>query len=304
MALAIHHLLSAIRLYLCYTHHCKRTNHQTNRYRMFLFPNYLILLKGAGDLGTGIAWRLRKAGFPLVFTELPLPLVVRRTVAFASAMYDGSIAVEGVTAWRAENFGEAKKLLDDGIIPVLADPETRAREFFKPRILIDAVMAKRNTGTRITDAPFVIALGPGFTPNVDCHAVIETNRGHNLGRVYWTHPAEPNTHTPGEIGGESDKRVLRAPKDGKIKEIKRLGDAVMRGEVIARVGEADVVAPFDGVLRGLMHDELTVRVGMKIGDVDPRARREHCFTISDKSLAVGGGVVEAVLTWLGMQSQK
>jgi len=271
---------------------------------MALFSHHLILLKGAGDLGTGVAWRLHKAGFPVIITELAQPLVVRRTVAFASAMYDGEIAVEGVTAWRAENFDDAKKLLDDGIIPVLADPETRARDYFKPSILIDAIMAKQNTGTHLSDAPFVLALGPGFTPNIDCHAVVETNRGHNLGRVYWTRAAEPNTHTPGEIGGESDKRVLRAPTNGEIREIKRLGDSVIRGEVIARVGDADVIAPFDGVLRGMARAGLKVRTGMKIGDVDPRARREHCFTISDKSLAVGGGALEAVLTWLGTQPQK
>lgn len=270
---------------------------------MFLFPNTLVLLKGAGDLGTGVAWRLHKAGFPIIITELAQPLVVRRTVAFASAMYDGEIAVEGVTAWRAENFDDAKKLLDDGIIPVLADPETSARECFKPKVVIDSVMAKQNTGTRMTDAPFVVALGPGFTPNVDCHAVIETIRGHNLGRVYWTRAAEPNTHTPGEIGGESQKRVLRAPKDGQIECVRKIGDSVVVGDLVARVDDADVIAQLDGVLRGLAHDGLAVRRAVKIGDVDPRARREHCFTISDKSLAVGGGLLEAILSWLGMQSQ-
>ena len=264
---------------------------------MFLFPNHLILLKGAGDLGTGVAWRLHKAGFPLVITELAQPLVVRRTVAFASAIYDGEIAVEGVTAWRAdaERFDDAKKLMDDGIIPVLVDPETHAREFFQPRILIDAVMAKQNTGTRINDAPLVVALGPGFTPNADCHAVIETSRGHNLGRAYWNRPAEPNTHTPGEIGGESYKRVLRAPCDGEIKGIKRIGDSVTRGEKIALVDGGEVIAQLDGVLRGLVHDGLLVHAGMKIGDVDPRGDATYCRTISDKARAIGGSVLEAIL---------
>jgi xanthine dehydrogenase accessory factor len=272
---------------------------------MFLFPNTLILLKGAGDLGTGVAWRLHKAGFPVVITELAQPLVVRRTVAFASAVYDGEIAVEGVTAWRAESFDDARRLLNDGIIPVLVDPEARARdaERFAPQVLIDAVMAKRNTGTRRTDAPFVLALGPGFTPGVDCHAVIETQRGHNLGRVWWDRAAEPNSGVPGEIAGESAGRVLRAPCDGEVRAVRKIGDSVIAGEALARVGNGEVCASISGVLRGLAHDGLVVRAGAKIGDVDPRAKREHCFTISDKSLAIGGGALEAVLAWLNARTQ-
>ncbi len=272
---------------------------------MFLFPNTLVLLKGAGDLGTGVAWRLHKAGFPVVITELAQPLVVRRTVAFASAVYDGETAVEGVTAWRAESFDDARRLLNDGIIPVLVDPEARARdaERFAPQVLIDAVMAKRNTGTRRTDAPFVLALGPGFTPGVDCHAVIETQRGHNLGRVLWDHAAAPNSGAPGEIAGKGAERVLRAPCTGDVRAIRKIGDSVITGEVIARVGAGVVRAPFDGVLRGLMHDGLVVQAGAKIGDVDARATRENCFTISDKSLAVGGGALEAVLSWMSTPKQ-
>lgn len=262
------------------------------------FRETLILLKGAGDLGTGVAYRLHRAGFPVAITELAQPLVVRRTVAFASAVYDDAITVENVTARRAKSFDDARRLLADGIIPVLVDPETRAREFFKPQVLIDAIMAKRNTGTRIDDAPLVIALGPGFTPGIDCHAVIETNRGHNLGRVWRARPAEANTSVPGEIGGKGSERVLRAPNDGNIESVKKIGDWVIAGGVVAHVGDAIVRAPFDGILRGLVHDGLRVKAGMKIGDVDPRAEREHCFTISDKALAIGGGVLEAVLAWL------
>ena len=260
-----------------------------------------ILVKGAGDLGTGVAWRLHKAGLPVIITELAQPLVVRRTVAFASAVYEGEIAVEGVTAWRTESFQDARRLLEEGIMPVLIDPETHAREFFKPQVLIDAVMAKRNTGTHLTDAPLVLALGPGFTPTVDCHAVIETQRGHNLGRVWWNRAAEPNSGTPGEIGGKSTERVLRAPAAGELRAIRGIGDTVSAQEVIARVGNSEVRASIDGILRGLVHDGLVVRAGAKIGDVDPRAKREHCFTISDKSLAIGGGVLEAVLSWLDSQ---
>lgn len=271
---------------------------------MYLFPNALVLIKGGGDLGTGVAWRLHKAGFPVVITELAQPLVVRRTVAFASAVFDGEIAVEGVTAWRVDSSAdwrrETQQLLDDEMVPVRVDPEGKTRAVLKPKILIDAVMAKRNTGTRLYDAPFVMALGPGFTPNIDCHCVIETQRGHNLGRVLWSHPAEPNTGVPGEIGGKSAERVLRAPADGILESVKKIGDTVQRDAVIANVNKIQVRAPFDGVLRGLVHDGLFVSQGLKIGDVDPRATREHCFTISDKALAIGGGALEAALEWMNI----
>lgn len=272
--------------------------------RVYLFPDVPVLVKGGGDLGTGVAWRLFKSGFPVLITELARPLVVRRTVAFASAIYDGDTAVEGVTAWRAENLWQARELLADEMIPVLVDPECRCRTEYAPRILIDAIMAKRNTGTQLTDAPLVIALGPGFTPNVDAHCVLETARGHNLGRVRWDVPAEPNTGIPGDIGGKRGERVLRAPRDGAVTGRRRIGDPVRTGDVVAEVGGASVCAPFDGVLRGLVHDGLFVRTGTKLGDVDPRAERAHCFTISDKALALGGGALEAVLEWMKTQRRE
>lgn len=271
---------------------------------MSLFPSTLVLIKGGGDLGTGTAWRLHRAGFPIVVTERERPLVVRRTVSFASAVFEGEIAVEGVTARRVYGAGDAVRLVDDGIVPVLVDPHCGSRVALKPVVLIDAIMAKRNTGTAISDAPFVVALGPGFRPGVDCHCVVETQRGHKLGRVLWSSPAEPNSGVPGEIGNKGAERVLRAPSDGTLIGVKCIGDKVSAGEVIARVdgiqgaaGKA-VIAPFDGIVRGLAHDGLQVREGMKIGDVDPRAQREHCFTISDKALAVGGGALQAILEWL------
>lgn len=270
---------------------------------MVLISDIRILIKGAGDLGTGVAWRLHKAGFPVLVTELEQPLVVRRTVAFASAMFDGEITVQGITARRAESFDDARRLLDSSIVPLLIDPETRARTLLKPTVLIDAVMAKKNVGTHIADAPLVIALGPGFTPNIDCHAVIETNRGHNLGRVLWDCAAEPNTGVPGEIGGKGAERVLRASAEGRVSSVARIGDSVKQGQLIAHIGDSEVLAPFDGVLRGLVHDGLLVKAGMKIGDVDPRAKREHCFTISDKALAIGGGVLEAILSWMRAVNQ-
>jgi xanthine dehydrogenase accessory factor len=265
---------------------------------MHLFPDILVLIRGGGDLGSGVAWRLYRSGFPVIITELAQPLVVRRSVSFASAVYDGSCAVEGVTAWKAQDVLEARELIDAGIIPIIVDPDYRVARELSPQVVIDATMAKRNLGTTIRDAPFVIALGPGFTPKVDCHCVIETLRGHNLGRLLWDSPAAPNTGIPGEIGGKTGDRVLKAGQDGIIQAVKRIGDTVRKGEVIASIDGKNVVSPFDGILRGLVHDGLAVRAGTKIGDVDPRAEREHCFTISDKALAVGGGALEAILSWL------
>jgi xanthine dehydrogenase accessory factor len=271
---------------------------------MLLFPDILVIIKGGGDLGTGVAWRLHRAGFPVLVTELAQPLVVRRTVSFASAIYDESTAVEGVTAWKAKDATEARELIGDGIIPVLVDPECHTAREMNPQVLVDATVAKRNLGTRITDAALVIALGPGFTPKVDCHCVIETQRGHHLGRVLRDSPAAPNTGVPGEIGGKSRDRVLRAGQDGTLHALKKIGDIVKEGQVIAQVDGRNVLTPFDGILRGLVHDGLAVRAGMKIGDVDPRADREHCFTISDKALAIGGGVLEAILSWLQISESR
>ncbi len=259
------------------------------------FEGALILIKGAGDLASGVAYRLHRAGFPLVMTELPEPLVVRRAAAFAEAVYSAQTNVEGLVARKAANVAEALALARQGMIPVLVDPTTTCLGALAPLVLVDAIMAKRNTGTRITDAPLVVALGPGFVAGVDCHAVIETNRGHWLGRVYWNGSAEPDTGIAAPVVGYTAERVLRAPCDGPIETFCQIGDAVRQGQFVAAVAGQGVAAPFDGVVRGLIHPGLMVRAGLKIGDVDPRAQREHCFTISDKSLAVGGGVLEAVL---------
>lgn len=266
---------------------------------LYHFP--LVLIKGAGDLASGVALRLHRAGFPVAMTETERPLAVRRRVTFAQAVFDGACPVEEVTA-RLCTAEEAPGVLAGGAIPVLVDPQTHSLVQLRPYALVDAVMAKRNTGTRREDAPLVVALGPGFTAGIDCHAVIETNRGHNLGRVLWNGSAEPDTGTPGEVPGVGGKpsRVLRAPLAGQVEPHAEIGDHVRGGARLAVVhapdgARAEVLAPFDGVLRGLIHRSVPVEAGMKIGDVDPRAAREHCFTVSDKSLAIGGGVLEAVL---------
>jgi len=267
------------------------------------FPHALIVIKGAGDLATGVAYRLHQAGFPLVMTELPQPLVVRRAVAFAEAVYAGWTRVEGVVARRVADPTEALEVALQGEIPVLVDAEAACLRTLAPLVLVDAIMAKRNTGTRITDAPLVIALGPGFVAGRDCHAVVETNRGHWLGRVYWSGSAQADTGKPAPVAGYGADRVLRAPCEGIVETFCQIGDRVRQGQRVAAVAGQEVVAPFDGVVRGLIHAGLSVWAGLKIGDIDPRAQREHCFTLSDKSLAVGGGVLEAVLASPGVRAR-
>ena len=261
-----------------------------------MFSDFSILIRGAGDLASGVAWRLHQCGFPVVMTELAEPLVVRRTVAFAEAVFTGETFVQGPLARRAADVSAARGLLAAGVIPVLVDPAVACRRDLQPTVVVDAIMAKANVGTHIDDAPLVIALGPGFTAGRDCHAVIETNRGHDLGRVLWQGPAEPDTKTPGEVGGYRGARVLRAPADGRVHAHVHIGERLHEGQVIAHVNSAPIVAPFDGVLRGIVHPSVAVHTGMKIGDLDARAQRRYCFTISDKSLAIAGGVLEAILT--------
>ncbi|RLT41896.1 MAG: EF2563 family selenium-dependent molybdenum hydroxylase system protein [Chloroflexi bacterium] len=268
------------------------------------FSDTLVLIKGGGDLATGAAWRLHRCGFPVVMTELARPLAVRRAVAFAQAVFDGEHTVEGVTA-RLTALEDVPGVLAAHEIPVLVDTNTDCLRAIAPVVLVDARVAKRNIDTSIHDAPLVLALGPGYTAGVDCHAVIETNRSHNLGRVLWQGRAEADTGDPGPLPGvlNDSSRVLRAGVSGRFISFARIGDRLPAGEtigVIRRPGgeEAPVLAPFTGVVRGLIHESTPVNTGMKIGDMDPRIQAEHAFTISDKSLAIGGGVLEAILTWV------
>lgn len=255
----------------------------------------LILIRGAGDLASGIALRLRRAGFRVVMTEIAAPTTIRRTVAFSQAVFDGEAVVEGVTARLAAGPEEVPELLERGVLPVLVDPEARCRERLRPDALVDAILAKRNLGTRITDAPVVIGVGPGFTAGLDCHAAVETMRGHSLGRVLYEGSPLPNTDLPGLIGGFAGERVLRAPADGSFRESLRIGDRVRAGDVAGWVGDAPMRCTLDGVLRGLLASGIRVHKGMKAGDVDPRNDPSYCLTASDKALAIGGGVLEAIL---------
>ncbi len=262
----------------------------------------LVVIRGAGDIATGIALRLFRARIQVVMTDLECPTAIRRTVCFSQAIPDGETAVEDVTAKRVETPAQVLALLEQRIVPVLADPEGHCISTLKPDGVVDAILAKENLGTRITDARVVIGVGPGFTVGEDCHAVVETMRGHYLGRVFYTGSAQPNTGIPGLIGGFAGERVLRAPADGVFHPLRRIGDQVKEGETAATVDGQPMVCTLTGILRGILPEGTPVYKGMKTGDIDPRCKLEHCCCASDKALAVGGGVLEALLA-LGGQSK-
>ena len=255
----------------------------------------LVIIRGAGDLATGIALRLKRAHISVIMTDIPAPTAIRRTVAFSQAIVLGETKVEDVTARRAETPAEALGLLKEDVIPVLPDPEGACIPILRPDALVDAILAKRNLGTKISDAPVVIGVGPGFTAGVDCHAVVETMRGHTLGRALYTGSPLPNTGIPGLIGGRSGERVLRAPADGIFEPRMEIGQLVQEGEIAATVNGKPMRCTLTGCLRGLLQGGLQVHEGMKCGDIDPRGQQANCFTASDKATAIGGGVLEALL---------
>lgn len=263
-----------------------------------------ILIRGAGDIATGIALRLYRAGMQVVMTDLPAPTAIRRTVCFSQAIILGEMTVEDVTARRAETPDQAEALLAQGLIPVLADPDCTCRTRLRPDALVDAILAKVNLGTRLDMAPVVVGVGPGFTAGEDCHAVVETMRGHYLGRVIHEGSAIPNTGIPGLIGGFAGERVLRAPADGIFHQLLDIGAQVKMGDVAATVNGEPMVCTLDGVLRGILADGTPVHKGMKSGDIDPRCEIKHCYCASDKALAVGGGVLEAILNLTGALEER
>lgn len=264
---------------------------------MSLFEDVLVVVRGGGDLGTGVAWKLRRVGFPVIVLELARPLAVRRTVAFASAITDGSIVVDGIEAVRADDPDAALSSVGRGRVPVIVSDvvPTLARP---PSVVIDARLAKRALDTRIDQAPFVVALGPGFVAGEDCDAVVETMRGHRLGRVIWDGPAAPNTGVPGHLGGATVDRLVRAAAAGELTWNVRFGDVVDPGQELGTIDGAAVTARIGGTVRGLITPG-PVSPGLKLGDIDPRGDPAASTEISDKSRAVAGGVLEAILVWLG-----
>jgi xanthine dehydrogenase accessory factor len=256
----------------------------------------VVLIRGAGEMASGVTHRLHQSHFKICMIEIPHPLAVRREVTFSEAIYEGEKEVEGVRAKLISKPEEIEWVWKQGHIPILADPDgKKTRNFLKLDILVDAIMAKKNLGTQVNDAPLVIGLGPGFTAGKDVHIVIETNRGHNLGRMILNGTVEPDTGIPGEIGGYTIERLLRTMKKGIFHPQKSIGDRVNKGSVVAVVDDFPVIAKISGVVRGLLREGVEVKKGMKVGDIDPRGKKESCFTISDKARAIGGGVLEAIL---------
>jgi xanthine dehydrogenase accessory factor len=258
--------------------------------------NLTIVIRGAGEMATGTAVRLHRSGFSRIFmTEIPHPLAVRRIVSLSEAVYENTWTVEGVRATKVSSPQEATALWDEGVIPVLVDPANSAKTVLRPEVVVDAILAKRNLDTAITDAALVIGLGPGFHAGRDVHYVVETNRGHDLGRLISDGEASADTGVPGNIAGETARRVIRSSADGVFRSTVDIGSAVNQGQVIGRVNAALVHVELTGTLRGLIRSGTPVTRGLKIGDVDPRGNSTYCMTISEKARAIGGGVLEAIL---------
>lgn len=260
----------------------------------------LIIVRGGGDLATGTIYKLKKCGFQVLILEVSSPSAIRRNVAFCEAVYQGKQTVEDMTCYRAESLRQAEEMLDQGKLAVLVDPAGESIGRLRPLTVVDAILAKKNLGTHREMAPITVALGPGFVAGSDVDAVIETKRGHNLGRVLWEGSAAPNTGIPGIIAGYGKERVIHCPAGGILRNVKSITDTVCKGEVIAVVetesGTVPVRASLDGILRGLIRDGYPVSAGFKIADIDPRADEyDNCFTISDKARCIAGGVLEAIL---------
>jgi xanthine dehydrogenase accessory factor len=256
----------------------------------------MVLIRGAGEMASAVAWRLYRSNVRrIVMTDLDQPLCVRRTVSFCTAIPEGEAVVEDVRARSVRTSGELERTWKEGLIGVVAQGHWRDFATIKPDVVIDAILAKRNIATRIDNAPLVIALGPGFTAQRDCHFVIETNRGHNLGRIIERGESEPNTGVPGDIAGHTHARVFRAPADGVFETERRIGQRVGEGDCLGRVADTPVVAALGGMLRGVLAPGVAVKAGVKLGDIDPRAKPEYCDTISDKARAIAGSVLECVM---------
>lgn len=255
-----------------------------------------ILLRGGGDLASGIALRLARIGILPVITELPNPMAVRRLVSFCQAIFDGEVKIEDVSARLCMNLAELSHCQSDGIIPIMIDPPADIRLEYRPDVIIDCRMTKQRPDLKLDAAPFIIGIGPGFVIGDNCHAAVESKRGHYLGRVFWSGSTEADTGEPESVASHQSDRVLRAPEDGIFFTHFSIGQLVKTGDIIADVNGIPIKAAFDGYLRGLLHDRLQVTRGVKVGDIDPRLDPVACHLVSDKALSVGGGVLEAILT--------
>lgn len=261
----------------------------------------IVAVRGGGDLATGVIQKLYRAGFKVIVLETAIPLAIRRTVALCSAIIHGSFKVEDVEAVCISDISQCSDIWHKNQVPIIIDPEGNSIEKLQPTIVVDAILAKRNLGTKKAMAPIVIALGPGFSAPQEVDVVIETMRGHQLGRLYFDGMAIPNTGIPGEIGGKSAERVVHSPATGKVKHIREIGDSVQENDILFYVNQVEVRSPIDGVLRGLITNGIEITKGLKCADIDPRAADTvDCYTISDKARALGGAVLEGAL-YLGRQ---
>lgn len=266
---------------------------------MTKFSN-LVIVRGGGDIATGTIMKLYKSGFPVLILETASPSAIRRNVAFSESVYQGTQTVEDVTCYLANSLKEADALLSEGKLTLIIDPDSSCVNHFSPIAVIDGILAKKNLGTHKGLAPITIALGPGFEAGKDVDAVIETQRGHSLGRIIYNGSAVPNTGIPGKIAGYDKERVIHSPATGILKNVRHITDIVRKDEIIAKIettdGDVNVLASLDGLLRGLIRDGYPVTEGFKIADIDPRADEyNNCFTISDKARCIAGGVLEALL---------
>lgn len=255
----------------------------------------VVLIKGGGEVASGIAHKLARARFRVCITEISEPLAVSRGVAFCEAVYDGEKEVEGVIARRVESVAEIHKLWWEGLIPIIVDPKTSVRKTLRPQVLVDAIMAKKNLGTKIGDAPLVIGLGPGFRAGKDVHVVVETNNSENLGMVILKGRAEKDTGIPVAIGGLTHERALHSPAGGLFQSDREIGGLVTTGEVVASVAGQPVKVEIDGIIRALLRSGVVVEKGTKLGEIDPSGDKEACYTIRPRMRAIAGGVLEAIL---------
>lgn len=257
--------------------------------------NLVVLIRGGGEVASGVAHKLARARFRVCMTETSQPLAVSRGVAFCEAVYDGEKAVEGLTARLVESDGQITDVWRQNQLPIIVDPDAMVKDMLKPAVLVDALMAKQNLGTKISDAPLVIGLGPGFRARQDAHIVIETNNSERLGRVIISGEAEANTRIPVAVGGLTKERVLHSPSDGQFLTDKDIGDMVKAGDVVASVATQPLKAGISGVVRALLRNGTVVGKGAKLGEIDPSGDREACYTIRPRMRAIAGGVLEAIM---------
>lgn len=262
----------------------------------------LVIVRGGGDIASGTIQKLYRSGFKILILEIEKPTFIRRKVCYGEAVYEEEFTLEGITSKLIKDLNHIEHVWQEGKIPVIVDEQGYSINKLRPKVVIDAILAKKNLGTHKDMADITIALGPGFKAGSDVHAVIETMRGHNLGRIIFQGEAIENTGVPGEIKGFSKERVIHSPATGIINNVREIGDIVEKNELLAFVGEEEIRATINGVLRGIIRDGSYVTTGLKIADIDPRlSEQENCFTISDKSRAIGGAVLEAVLYFINKE---